>query len=128
MWKYAYDPVLVSKKSSKQNTVYLFVGNCKYFLLTWTRTKLEGIKMKSLLGRMDSQAVFFLHKFPLNSFVYKNHLAEMFLCSSSMFKVSFSMHGINKLQGYIVQHREYSQFLTTLNGVLDYCSAHLKLI
>ena len=36
---------------------------------------------------------------------------------------------INKLQGYIVQHREYSQyFITNLNGVLNYSVIHLKLI
>ena len=30
----------------------------------------------------------------------------------------YSMYKINKLQGYIVQHREYSQyFIITINGV-----------
>ena len=27
------------------------------------------------------------------------------------------MYKINKLQGYIVQHREYSQYFITLNGI-----------
>ena len=33
-------------------------------------------------------------------------------------EVQTTMYKINKLQGYIVQHREYSQYFTvTLNGV-----------
>ena len=43
------------------------------------------------------------------------------------------MYKINKLQGYIVKHREYSQyFIVTINGVsslkiVHYCMVHLKL-
>ena len=34
------------------------------------------------------------------------------------YKVQTTMYKINKLQGYIAQHREYSQyFIITLNGV-----------
>ena len=33
-------------------------------------------------------------------------------------RTNYCMYKINKLQGYIVQHREYSQyFIITLNGV-----------
>ena len=32
-------------------------------------------------------------------------------------EVQTTMYKINKLQGYIVQHREYSQFSIALNGV-----------
>ena len=44
------------------------------------------------------------------------------------------MYKINKVQGYIIQHRAYSQyFIITLNGVLsikilNHYVAHLKLI
>ena len=43
------------------------------------------------------------------------------------------MYEINKLQGYIVQHREYSQcFIITINGVqplkiVNHYVGHLKL-
>lgn len=42
---------------------------------------------------------------------------------------NIAMYKVNKLQEYIVQHREYSQyFIATLNGALNYHVIHLKLI
>ena len=32
-------------------------------------------------------------------------------------KIQITMYKINKLQGYIVQHREYNQYFITLNGI-----------
>ena len=32
-------------------------------------------------------------------------------------EVQMTMYTINKLQGYSIQHREYSQYCITLNGV-----------
>ena len=33
------------------------------------------------------------------------------------YEAQTTMHKINKLQGYIVQYREYSQYFIILNGV-----------
>ena len=43
------------------------------------------------------------------------------------------MYKINKLQGHIVQHKEYSQFFKIMNGVqslkiMNHYVAHLKLM